>query len=95
MLLFLRKIKIPKNGFAKQIASRSAFIYLAEPLISYIILTYMFMKPDTFIFINGTEFYIYNAVRVVVLLVLVPLGFMALKKLYQKRVSPQVAALPR
>jgi hypothetical protein len=85
VLLFLRKIKIPKNGFAKQIASRSAFIYLAEPLISFIILTYLFMEPDATLFVNGIAFYAYQIVRVIVLLILVPLGFMAFKKLYQKK----------
>jgi hypothetical protein len=95
VLLFLRKIKIPKNGFAKQIASRSAFIYLSEPFISFMILTYVFGKPDNFFFASGIEFYIYQVVRVAVLLVVVPLGLMGWKKLYKNRVSAQFAALTR
>jgi fucose 4-O-acetylase-like acetyltransferase len=72
-LLFLRKIKVPKNGFAKQIASRSVFIYLFEPFISFIIITYGFMEPDSALFAGGIEFYFYLAVRVIVLLLAVPL----------------------
>ena len=93
-LLFLRKINVPKNGFAKQVASRSAFIYLSEPFISFVILAYAFGIPDDF-FADGIMFYVYQIVRVVVLLILVPLGFIAWKKFNQKRISPQVAASPR
>jgi fucose 4-O-acetylase-like acetyltransferase len=90
-LLFLRKIKVPKNGFALKIATRSSFIYLSEPFISFVILTYIFGQPDSLLFANGAEFYIYQAVRIVVLIVMVPLGFMAWKKIQQKRAPPQVA----
>ncbi len=93
-LLFLRKIKVPKNGFAKQVASRSAFIYLSEPFISFVILSYVFGIPDDF-FADGIMFYVYQVVRVLVLLVLVPLGFIAWKKFKQKRISTQVATSPR
>lgn len=79
-LLFLRKIGIPKNGFAKQIASRSAFIYLAEPFVSFMILSYVFGQADTF-FDSGILFYLYQATRVVVLLILMPLTFMAWQKI--------------
>lgn len=89
-LLFLRKIGIPQNGFAKQVARRSAYIYLLEPVISFIILTYVFMKPDNLFFADGIEFYIYQAVRIVVLLVIVPLGFMGFRKIYPKRTPSQV-----
>jgi hypothetical protein len=81
-LLLLRKLRAPKNGFAKQIAKRSAFIYLAEPFISFLILSYIFGKADTF-FDSGPEFYLYMVVRVVVLLGLLPLCFMAWKKIKQ------------
>jgi fucose 4-O-acetylase-like acetyltransferase len=87
-LLLLRKMNVPKNGFAKQVASRSAFIYLSEPFISFVILAYAFGIPDDF-FADGVMFYVYQIVRVAVLLVLVPLGFIAWKKFKQKRISPQ------
>lgn len=94
-LLFLRKISLPRNGFAKQIAFKSTFIYLSEPFISFVILTYGFMEPDGFLFAGGVMFYLYQVVRIVVLLVAVPLGFMAWKKFNQKRMPAQVAALPK
>ena len=80
-LLFLRKMKVPKNGFAKKIATRSAFIYLLEPFISYLILTYIFGASDSFFLDGGTEFYAYQAVRVVVLLFGLPLVFIAVEKI--------------
>jgi hypothetical protein len=91
-LLFLRKIKVPKNGFAKQIATRSAFIYLLEPFISYLILTYIFGASDSFILDGGIEFYAYQAVRVAVLLFGVPLVFIAYRKYHKSKSSVQVAA---
>jgi hypothetical protein len=91
-LLFLRKIKVPKNGFAKQIATRSAFIYLLEPFISYLILTYIFGASDSFFLDGGIEFYAYQAVRVAVLLFGVPLVFIAYRKYQKTKSSVQVAA---
>ncbi len=75
-LLALRKIKIPVNGFAKQIADHSAFIYLSEPFISFIILTYVFGQGETF-FVGGPMFYLYQGVRIIVLLVAMPMAFIA------------------
>jgi hypothetical protein len=96
-LLFLRKIKVPKNGFAKQIATRSAFIYLLEPFISYLILTYIFGAPDSLILDGGVEFYAYQTIRVVVLLFGLPLLFIAWKKYRKTGASAQVSAanMPR
>lgn len=94
VLLFLRKVKVPKNGFAKKIASRSAFIHLSEPFISFVILAYGFGLPDAFL-AGDAVFYLYQAVRTVVLLMGVPLAFMAWKKLVQKRVPVQAAVLPK
>jgi hypothetical protein len=91
-LLFLRKMKVPKNGFAKQIASRSAFIYLLEPFISYLILTYIFGASDSFFLYGGIEFYAYQAVRVVVLLFGLPLVFIAWKKYHKTGLPAQVPA---
>ncbi len=92
-LLFLRKIKVPKNGFAKQIATRSAFIYLLEPFISYLILTYIFGASDSFFLDGGIEFYAYQAVRVVVLLFGLPLVFIAWKKYHKTGAPAQVPAV--
>jgi hypothetical protein len=91
-LLLLRKIKVPKNGFAKQIATRSVFIYLLEPFISYLILTYIFGASDSFFLDSGIEFYAYQAVRVAVLLFGVPLVFIAYRKYRKTKSSVQVAA---
>jgi hypothetical protein len=88
-LLFLRKTKVKQNSFIKLIASKSAYIYLAEPLISYAILRLVIGQPDIFV-ANGADFYIYLITRIVVLLVLLPLGFMAGTKLYQKRASAKL-----
>ena len=92
VLLFLKKIKVPKNGFAKQIASRSAFIYLLEPFISYLLLTYIFGASDSFFLAGGIEFYAYQAIRVLVLLFGVPLVFIAWKKYHKPRMPEQVPA---
>ncbi len=77
-LLALRKIKIPVNGFAKQISDHSAFIYLSEPFISFVILTYIFGQGEA-VFASGPMFYLYQAVRIGVLLGGIPLILMALK----------------
>jgi fucose 4-O-acetylase-like acetyltransferase len=74
-LLILRKIKIPIHGLGKQMVDRSAFIYLSEPFISFVILNYVFGQMKCFA-INDIMFYIYQASRIVILLVIVPLGFM-------------------
>ncbi|MCW4028591.1 MAG: acyltransferase [Candidatus Bathyarchaeota archaeon] len=83
-LLLLRKLHVPKNGFAQQIAKRSAYIYLAEPFISFAILTLVFNMPDTF-FASGPLFYLYQGVRIVICIILVPLGFMLIKNVKQKK----------
>ena len=93
-LLFVRKSKVRQNSFITLIASKSAFIYLAEPFISYAILRLVFGQTEIF-FADGTAFYVYQVIRIVVLLVLVPLGLMAGTRLYKKRASAQLTALPR
>jgi hypothetical protein len=93
-LLFLKKVKIHENGFIKFVASKSAFIYLSEPFISYVILRVVFGQSEIY-FADNLLFYIYQVTRVVVLLVLLPLVFMAGKKLYQKRASAHFTALSR
>lgn len=74
-LMILRKIQIPVHGLGKQIVDRSAFIYLSEPFISFVILTYVFGRIESFA-VNDIMFYIYQVARIVALLVIVPLGFM-------------------
>ena len=93
-LLFLRKIKIQQTGFIKLIASMSIIIYLSEPLISFALLNYVFGQT-AIVFADGAQFYFYQVTRVVVLLGLLPLGFILGRRLYQKRGSPQFAALRR
>ncbi len=75
-LMFLRKIKLPVNGLAKQISDHSAFIYLAEPFISFIILTYVFGQGEAF-FTSGITFYLYMALRILTMLVAIPFIFVA------------------
>lgn len=74
-LLILRKIKVPVHGISKQIVDRSAFIYLSEPFVSFVILNYLFGRVECFA-LNDVMFYIYQVTRIVVLLVIVPFGFM-------------------
>jgi hypothetical protein len=75
-LMALRRIKLPVNGFTKQIADHSAFIYLSEPFISFLILTYVFGQGEAF-FASGLTFYLYQGVRIVVLLGVIPFAFLA------------------
>jgi hypothetical protein len=92
-LLFLRKIRVPKNGFGKKIATKSAFIYLSEPFISFLILTYVFGASDGLVFDGGIGFIVYQTVRVVVLLLGVPFLFMAWEKYGKTRAAfPQAAS---
>ncbi len=93
-LLFLRTSMIPKNGFAKQVASRSAYIYLMEPFISFLILTYIFGEGENF-FAGGVMFYLYQATRIVVLLVLVPLAFMGWNKFRHRKTVSSVGQVGR
>jgi hypothetical protein len=90
-LLFLRKIGVPKNGFAKKVAMKSAFIYLSEPFISFLILTFIFGASDSVVFDGGVGFIAYQAVRVAVLLFGVPLAFMAWNKFRSTKAVPAQA----
>ena len=74
-LMALRKVKLPTNGFVKQIADHSAVIYLTEPFISFLILTYVFGQGEAF-FAGGLGFYLYQATRIFVLLGVVPCVFL-------------------
>jgi hypothetical protein len=89
-LYALRTVKLPVNGFAKQIADHSAFIYLSEPFVSFIILTYVFGQGENF-FAGGLTFYLYQATRLVVLLGVIPLTFIAWK--YRPRMPMPAFAL--
>ena len=75
-LIILSRIKVPVNGLARQIADHSAFIYLSEPFISFLILTYVFGMGEA-MFASGITFYLYQATRIVVLLFAIPLAFLA------------------
>ncbi len=74
-LMFLRKIKMPVNGLAKQIADHSILIYLYEPFVSFLLLTYGFGQGEA-LFASGIMFYLYQASRIAILLVAIPFGFM-------------------
>jgi hypothetical protein len=86
-LYTIRKLGLPKNGFSKQIATRSAFIYLSEPFISFLILNYVFGQTDNVLFASGALFYLYIVVRVIVLFIFVPLVFILWGKFRPKRSS--------
>jgi hypothetical protein len=90
-LLLFRKIGVPKNGLGKKIAVKSAIIYLSEPFISYLILTFVFGAPDSLVFDAGFGFIAYQALRVVVLLLGVPLAFMAWSKFQNRKAVPPQA----
>jgi fucose 4-O-acetylase-like acetyltransferase len=75
-LMVLRKVKLPTNGFVKQISDHSALIYLSEPLISFLILTYVFGQGEAF-FAGGISFLLYQASRILVMLVIIPCAFVA------------------
>jgi hypothetical protein len=74
-LMALRRVKLPTNGFVKQIADHSAVIYLTEPFISFLILTYVFGQGEAF-FAGGMSFFLYQATRIMVLLGVIPLVFL-------------------
>jgi hypothetical protein len=74
-LMALRRVKLPTNGFVKQIADHSAVIYLTEPFISFLILTYVFGQEEAF-FAGGMSFFLYQATRIAVMLGVVPLIFL-------------------
>jgi fucose 4-O-acetylase-like acetyltransferase len=90
-LLFLRKIEINKNRFVRRIARRSAFVYLSEPFISFLILHLMFQVPEIYVS-DGLLFIIYQFARVMVLLFLLPLFFIAVSDYLKKRASTQAPA---
>ena len=69
--MILRKIKIPIHGLGKQMVDRSAFIYLSEPFISFVILNLYIWPDEMLLLINDIMFYIYQATRIVVLLAIV------------------------
>jgi hypothetical protein len=92
-LLFLKKIRINRNSTVRRIARRSAFVYLIEPFISYLILYLIFQVPEIYVS-DGVLFIAYQIARVMVLLFLLPLFFMAVSDYLKKRASIQAPALP-
>jgi len=78
VLLFLRKIKIPKNRYVELIAETSIFIYLSEPFFSYLLRRFVFGQL-TISFAAGADFYLYLIMRVAILFVAVPLVYKAIK----------------
>jgi hypothetical protein len=78
VLLFLRKIKIPKNRYVELIAETSIFIYLSEPFFSYGLRRYVFGQPIIY-FASGADFYLYVIMRGAILFVLLPLVYKVIK----------------
>ena len=78
VLLFLRKIKIPKNRYVELIAETSIFIYLTEPFFSYVLRRYVFGQPEIY-FAAGADFYLYVIMRGAILFVLLPLVYKVIK----------------
>jgi hypothetical protein len=72
VLIFLQKLKIPRNRFVELIAMASIFIYLLDPIFAYMLSNYVFGQP-TMYFAAGAEFYLYLIARIFILLVLLPL----------------------
>ena len=78
VLLFLRKIKIPKNRYVELIAETSIFIYLSEPFFSYGLRRYVFGQPIIY-FASGADFYLYLIMRGAILFVGLPLVYKVIK----------------
>jgi surface polysaccharide O-acyltransferase-like enzyme len=72
VLIFLQKLKIPRNKFVESIAMASIFIYLLDPIFAYLLSNCVFGQP-TIYYVAGTEFYLYLAARIFILLFLLPL----------------------
>jgi surface polysaccharide O-acyltransferase-like enzyme len=71
VLIFLQNLKISRNRFIELIAMTSIFIYLLDPIFAYMLSNYVFGHP-TMYFVAGTEFYLYLAARIFILLFLIP-----------------------
>jgi surface polysaccharide O-acyltransferase-like enzyme len=87
VLLLLRKLVFPRNRFVELIAATSVVIYLMEPFCSYLLRSYVFGQT-TIYFASGLDFYLYQILRITVLLVLVPLVVKAAKTTYQNHLIP-------
>ncbi|TRO45808.1 acyltransferase [Candidatus Bathyarchaeota archaeon] len=87
VLLLLRKLVFPRNRFVELIAATSIIIYLMEPFCSYLLRSYVFGQT-TIYFDSGTEFYLYQILRITILLFIVPLIVKAAKTTYQRQLIP-------
>jgi hypothetical protein len=83
VLLILRKMTIPGNHFVRVIASASIFVYLTEPFFSYLLTTYVFTASAGDM-ATGT-FYVYQIVRIGILLILLPVAVKMFRGFYKKR----------
>jgi hypothetical protein len=82
VLLILRKITIPGNNYVRLIASASIFVYLTEPFFSYLLTTYVFGVP--MVNLGTGTFYVYQTLRIGLLLVLLPVAVKLLRDFYKK-----------
>ncbi|MFA5364178.1 MAG: acyltransferase family protein [Candidatus Bathyarchaeia archaeon] len=92
-LLVLKKLNISRNRFGELIALSSILIYFMEPFFSYMVRLYIFGQP-TIYFANGTEFFIYQIIRVVILFLILPLAVYAIKKIFNRNMSSKKLVTP-
>jgi len=93
----LRLVKVPRNRFIESVSKNSIFIYLLDPLFAYILLSELF-GFDSFQPFTLPQFYLYQAIRVGVLFVLLPFSVRGLKRIrakYRGRCPPKKEASPR
>ena len=79
VLIVLRKINVSRNRFVELTVATSILIYFMEPFVSYMIRNYVFGQPAIY-YASGLEFYVYQALRIAVLFLMLP----AAVKLFRK-----------
>ena len=83
VLLFLRKMRLPRNPFVELIATTSIFIYLLDPLFGFLFSHYVFGQPTVY-FADGATFYLYQIARILISFVLLPPMVKAIRSLLKK-----------
>ncbi|MCW4054587.1 MAG: acyltransferase [Candidatus Bathyarchaeota archaeon] len=71
VLLFLRKMRLPRNRFVELIATTSIFIYLLDPFFGFLVSNYVFGQPTVY-FADAATFYLYQIARILFAFVLLP-----------------------
>ena len=83
VLLFLRKMRFPRNRFVELIATTSIFIYLLDPFFGFMVSNYVFGQPTVY-FVDGAAFYLYQMARIIIVFVLLPPAVKAIKNYIKK-----------